>query len=90
MDLLFDPGKLTDAQARNLVIKSLRKARAAYRAADTQGEKEERELDRLIKRKTRINANSLVTLSNRYAAYLALVEAIQIPLADAMIVASNF
>jgi len=88
--MVNDPGRLTDAQARNLVIKALRQARAAYRKADTAGEKEERELDRLIKRKTRINANSLQTMSARYAEFIRLAEAIQIPLTDAYIVASNF
>lgn len=81
---------LTDAQARNLVIKALRQARAAYRAADTAGEKEERELDRLIKRKTRMNANQLLTLANRYKAYLELTTKAQIPLANAYEVAANF
>jgi len=88
--MVGDPGHLTDAQARALVIKALRQARAAYRKADTAGEKEEREMDRLIKRKTRINANSLQTMSQRYAEFIRLAEAIQIPLTDAYIVASNF
>lgn len=85
-----NPGRLTDAQARNLVIKALRQARAAYRKADTAGEKEERELDRLIKRKTRINAASLATVSQRYKAYLLLCGLAAVPLADAYDVASNF
>jgi len=87
---VVNPGHLSDAQARNLVIKALRKARAAYRAADTAGEAEERELDRLIKRKTRINASSLATVSSRYKAYLAKTALIAVPLADAYDVASNF
>jgi hypothetical protein len=81
---------LTDAQARNYVIRALRKARAAYRAADTAGEKEERELDRLIKRLTRINVTQLVTLANRYNAYQALVNKVSQPLADAMEIANVF
>jgi len=85
-----NPGRLTDAQARNLVIKALRQARAAYRKADTAGEKEERELDRLIKRKTRINAASLATVSQRYKNYLGLTMGAAQPLADAYDVASNF
>lgn len=87
---ISNAARLTDAQARNLVIKALRQARAAYRAADTAGEKEERELDRLIKRKTRINANQLVTLGERYKAYLELCTKAQLPLANAYEVASNF
>lgn len=88
--MVNDPGRLTDAQARNLVIKALRQTRAAYRRADTLGEKEERELDRLIKRKTRINANSLQTATTRYSEYVRAVEAVQLPLQDALLVASQF
>jgi hypothetical protein len=54
------------------------------------GEREEREYDRLIKRKTRINAASLVTLAKRYSEYQKLVNAIQLPLTDAYAVASEF
>lgn len=88
--LVTNPGHLTDAQARNLVIKALRQARAAYRAADTAGEKEERELDRLIKRKTRINSSSMVTLANRYQKWLQLASAVQQPLGDAYTVTAQF
>jgi hypothetical protein len=84
------PGALTDAQARNLVIKSLRQARAKYRTADTTGERLEREFDRLIKRKTRINARSLVTLGEHYKAYLDMVTALQYTLATAYEAASLF
>lgn len=86
----IEAGRLTDAQARNLVIKALRQARKAYRAADTAGEKEERELDRLIKRKTRMNATQLVTLAERYKAYVTLCNRIQLPLQDAYNVAALF
>lgn len=84
------PGSLTDAQARNLVIRALRKARIAHRQADTLGEVFERELDRLIKRKTRINANSLVTATSRYKDYINKVAQVQSPLTDAANVASQF
>jgi len=87
---VVDPGHLTDAQARNLVIKALRKARQAYRAADTAGEREEREYDRLIKRKTRINASSFGTLDARYRDYVKKTEQIGYWLSVAMDVASNF
>lgn len=87
---IIDASRLSDAQARNLVLKALRKARAAYRSADTKGELLEREFERLITRKTRINSGSLVTLSKRYGDYQAAVTAIQIPLTDAFSVAANF
>lgn len=86
----IDPGRLTDAQARSLVIKALRQARKAYRQADTAGEKEERELDRLIKRKTRMNATQLITLADRYKNYQTLCNRIQLPLQDAYNVAALF
>jgi hypothetical protein len=54
------------------------------------GEKEERELDRLIKRKTRINASSFTTLVKRYNEYQKLATNIQVPLTDAMSIASQF
>jgi len=83
-------GKLTDAQARNLVVKALRQARAAYRKADTAGEVLERDFDRLIKRKTRISANQLVVLANKYKKFLAQAGLSALPLADAYEVATNF
>jgi len=88
--LASEAARLTDAQARNLVIKALRQARRAYRAADTAGEVEERDLDRLIKRKTRINATQLVVLAEKYAAYQKLANAVQVPLTDAYQVAAQF
>lgn len=87
---IVNPGHLTDAQARNLVIKALRQARVQHRKGDTEGERYEREVDRLIKRKTRINASSLVTLNELYTQYLAYVEAMQRGLTDANYVASQF
>lgn len=87
---LVNPATLTDAQARSTVIKALRRARATYRSSDTAGEKLEREFDRLIKRKTRINANSLVTLSELYANLSRLTDAIGASLADVNAIASRF
>lgn len=85
-----DYAKLTDAQARTLVVKALRSARASYRKADTAGEVLERDFDRLIKRKTRINAQQLLIISDKYKAYLAKAAIAAIPLADAYLIASNF
>lgn len=87
---ILNAGHLTDAQARNLIIKSLRTVRQYYRRADTIGETVEREVDRLIKRKTRINSASLNTLAARYEQYLKAAEAIQKPLSDAFTGASLF
>lgn len=85
-----NPGGLTDAQARNLIIKALRTTRVYFRRADTIGEKFEREIDRLIKRKTRINSTSFVTLINHYNDLLKSVESIQKPLTDALNGARQF
>ncbi len=84
------PGSLTDAQARSVVIKSLRNSRAAFRKADTAGEKVEREMDRLIKRKTRMNASSLTTLNEHYKSYNSLVDNVQKFLTDAYVAAALF
>ena len=70
--MAIDAGRLTDAQARNLVIKALRQARVAYRKADTAGEKFEREIDRLIKRKTRISSTSFSTMNSLYRAWVTM------------------
>jgi len=59
----------TYAQQKTRVNAALRQARKAYRTADTLGELLERELDRLIKRKTLVGPASLKTLGNRYDAY---------------------
>lgn len=88
--LVRNLASLTDAQARNLVVKSIRQVRRSYRAADTAGESEERELDRLIKRKTRMNANQLDTLMRRYDTYVALVERIASDMAVLAQVAQQF
>jgi hypothetical protein len=90
MGLEQSAGHLTDAQARNLVVKALRVARRAYREADTMGEAAEREIDRLIKRKTRINATSLQTFSKRYSQYQQLCNQVQVPLGQAFEVAAYF
>jgi hypothetical protein len=72
------------------VIKALRQARKTYRTADTNGEKVERELDRLIKRKTRISPASLSTLATYYKSYLDTVTAVQRSLTTAYETVSLF
>lgn len=88
--MTLDPGHMTDAAARNLVIKSLRSARRALAYSTTLGEDADREFDRLIKRKTRINSSSLVSLSKKYEDYLKAVENVQVPLTDAYNVTAQF
>lgn len=85
-----NPGALTDAQARNLVIRALRRARQVYRTSSTLGERYERELDRMIKRKTRINASSMNTMLSMYRQYNIAAEAAMAPLSDAINAATQF
>jgi len=73
---------MTQGEQRALVKRSARNCRALYRKADTSGEKVERELDRLIKRKTLIQASSLTTLEARYYEYKRLVVALEAGLRD--------
>lgn len=71
------------------VQKGLRNARKAYRSLDTQLEKVERELDRLIKRKTLVGPESLQTLINLWdKGVRSLYPATEKALADAVSIAS--
>jgi hypothetical protein len=88
--LQSNAGALTDAQARALVVRSLRTVRKYYRTADTRGEAFEREVDRLIKRKTRISSRSLVTLADAFKLYSQAVQQMQLPLADSYEAVSRF
>jgi len=73
---------MTQGEQRALVKRAARNCRAAYRKADSSGEKVERELDRLIKRKTLIQAQSLSTLESQYYAYKQHVVALENALRD--------
>lgn len=61
----------TQGQIRARAVAAVRQCRRAYRQADTAGEKFERELDRLIKRKTLISPASLTSLGNTLVEYSA-------------------
>lgn len=77
----------TQGQQRAALIAAVREARRVYRAGDTAGEKVERELDRLIKRKTLISPRSLITLGNTINDYVGQVNGVVIifnKLADAV------
>jgi len=63
----------TQGQQRAALIAAVREMRRAYRKSDSQGEKVERELDRLIKRKTLITPRSLTTLGKEIIAFIELV-----------------
>jgi hypothetical protein len=66
---------MTQAQARQAVVKLLREVRAVYRRADTQGERFERWIDRLIKeRKKLVLADELIPAVEKLFVYTGLVK----------------
>jgi len=67
----------TQAQRRGEAISALRRLRQEYRKADTAGERTERELDRLIKRKTLIGPDELEKLAQTINVYIRLGESVQ-------------
>jgi len=80
---------MTQGEQRALKVRAARTCRSQYRKADSAGEKLERELDRLVKRKTLITPASLATTERLYYSYKGLVGQLENSLADFyMIVAS--
>lgn len=73
---------MTQGEVRSLVKKAARNARTYYRKTDTAGEKLERELDRLVKRKTLIQASSLKSMEKLYYDYKNAMSALEHALAD--------
>lgn len=67
----------TQGQRRAEARSAVRRLRQEYRKADSAGEKAERELDRLVKRKTLITADDLQTVAKRLMDYAQAVESIQ-------------
>lgn len=61
-----------------------------YRKADSQGEVLERELDRLVQRKTLIGPETLRTLLTRYEAYVVAVNLMDQPMTDAINIATSY
>lgn len=67
----------TQGQRRREAVAAVRVLRQNYRKADSAGEKVERELDRLIKRKTLIGPDEIQKLANLLNGYIDLAEAVQ-------------
>lgn len=67
----------TQGQRRAEAIAAIRKLRRIFRQIDTAGERVERELDRLIKRKTLIGPDQLETVMNRIAELVKLMTNLQ-------------
>lgn len=76
----------TQGEIRSRAARAVRSMRRLYRQADTAGEKVERELDRLVKRKTLISPNSLNTLARLQADYAAAADRTATALQDLYIV----
>lgn len=79
----------TYAQRKRAVVAALRKARQLYRQADTAGERVERELDRLVLRKTLISPEQLQKLTRLYSDYANRTSNIQGGLTIALTVAQQ-
>lgn len=67
----------TQGQRRAEVKSAVRRLRQEYRKADSAGEKVERELDRLIKRKTLISPDDMASAANKLADYIRMADSIQ-------------
>lgn len=72
----------TEAARKRTVLQAARRARAAYRRADTAGEVLERWLDREIKRKTRIMPASVMRGLRLYQAWFLEVRKVETAFAD--------
>lgn len=77
------------AQRKKLVNQALRRVRQAYRRADSKGEILERELDRLIDRKTVVTPRTIVDASTKFQDYVDAVKQIDPPFTDAYIISSQ-
>jgi hypothetical protein len=76
----------TQGEIRSRAVSAVRSMRRQFRAADTAGEKVERELDRLVKRKTLISPNSLQTLSRLQVEYAAAADRTALAMRDLYLV----
>lgn len=63
----------TQAQLRASAKSALRATKSIYRRADTAGERLEREIERLLKRKTLLTPQSIAKLGAEIVSYIQLV-----------------
>jgi molybdenum-dependent DNA-binding transcriptional regulator ModE len=80
---------MTYAQLKGRVNAALRQVKRQYRQAQTNGEKLERTLNRLVARKTLVGPQSLSVGTKQYDVYLQSVAAIQQRLIDAINIATS-
>ncbi len=67
----------TQGQRRAEAVGAIRRLRAEYRKADSSGERVQRELNRLTKRKTLIGPDQLKGLADKLEEYVRIVESLQ-------------
>ncbi len=67
----------TQSQRRSEGLAAIRRFKAEYRKADSAGERMERELNRLVNRKTLIGIDSLAKLQKQLEDFIRLVESLQ-------------
>lgn len=77
-----------EIERKRQVNAALRAVRRVYRKADTAGEILERNLDRMILRKTRPAADELEPLINQYRAFRSGVTALEVALTDLLRIAT--
>lgn len=80
----------TYAKRKATVVAALRRVRAQYRRVDTMGEVLERELDRVIQRKTLIGPETIKTLLTKYESFVTMVNGMEQPITDAIQVSSSY
>lgn len=78
---------MTAGQQKSLVKKALRNARTYYRKMDTQGERLERVLDRMIERKTIPTGSDWDPLVREFNAYKQSLPGVEKALSDAVNIA---
>ena len=67
----------TQSQRRLEGLAAIRRFKAEYRKADSAGERMERELERLVTRKTLISIDSLQSLQKKLEEFIRLVDSLQ-------------
>lgn len=72
----------TQGELRSRAKSGVRAMRAVFRRADTAGEKVERELDRLVKRKTLITPENLTKISSLVVEYIRLANLLSVATSD--------
>lgn len=81
---------MTYAQQKLRVNAALRQVKKQLRTADTAGEKLERTLERLVKRKTLVGPQSLSICTRQYDVFINAASQVQGRLIDAIAIATTY